>query len=142
MNPEESLQWLPSGEPAVPVLNAPLAERVVEVYEAAPLGIRSQMLTQLVVMAFTSAPATVRKQILEQLIRPLGLLSLAAIAGGIFARIWLHSGWQSLQVQIEDVQNLNASDLAALVDHVQQVSIETIASVARLIAVRAGGRFG
>lgn len=134
MNPEVTLQVPPSGEPAVPVLNVPLAERVVEVYETAPPDIRSQMLTQLVVMAFTSAPPPVRKQLLEQLIRPLGLLSLAAVAGGTFAKIRLRSGWQDLQVQIEDVQNLNVSDLAALVDHVQQVSVETMASVARLIA--------
>ena len=134
MNPEVTLQFPPSGESAVPVLNAPLAERVVEVYEAAPPDIRSQMLTQLVVMAFTSAPPPVRRQLLEQLIRPLGLLSLSAVAGGIFAKIRLRSGWQDLQVRIEDVQNLDASDLAALVDHVQQVSIETMTSVARLIA--------
>lgn len=134
MNPDESFQWPPPDTRALPVASFPMAESVVEVYEAAPPVVRSRMLTQLVVTAFESAPLRVRRQLLERLIRPLGLLSLAAVAGGIFAKIRLRSGWQELQVQLEDVQNVNAGDLAALVDHVQQVSVETVAGIARLIA--------
>ena len=40
--------------------------------------------------------------------------------------------WPS--VQFDDVQNVRASDLGALVDHVQQVSVEAVAGVAQVIA--------
>jgi hypothetical protein len=92
------------------------------------------MLSQLVVVAFQSASPAVRRHLLERLVRPLGLLSLAAVAGGIFAKIRLRSHWQDVQVQFEDVQNVRASDLGALVDHVQQVSVEAVAGVAQVIA--------
>ena len=38
------------------------------------------------------------------------------------------------EVQFDDVQNVRASDLGALVDHVQQVSVEAVAGVAQVIA--------
>jgi hypothetical protein len=111
-----------------------VAQRVLEVFEAASPVARSRMLTQLVVNAFESASPVVRRHLLERLLRPLGLLSLAAVAGGIFAKIRLRGNWQDMQVQIEDVQNVNASDLIALVDHVQQVSLEAVTGVAEVIA--------
>jgi hypothetical protein len=92
------------------------------------------MLSQLVVVAFQSASPAVRRHLLERLVRPLGLLSLAAVAGGIFAKIRLRGHWQDMQVQFDDVQNVRASDLGALVDHVQQVSVEAVAGVAQVIA--------
>lgn len=111
-----------------------VAQRVLEVFEAASPVARSRMLTQLVVHAFESASPMVRRHLLERLLRPLGLLSLAAIAGGIFAKIRLRGNWQDLQVQTEDVQNLSPGDLIALVDHVQQVSFEAVTGVAQVIA--------
>lgn len=75
-----------------------------------------------------------RRHVLKRLLRPLGVLSLAAVAGGVFAKIPLRSNWQHLQVQIDDVRNVRSSDLIALVDHVQQVSVETVTGVAYMIA--------
>ncbi len=115
-------------------LASPLAQRVLQAFERASPVVRQRMLSQLVVVAFQSASPAVRRHLLERLVRPLGLLSLAAVAGGIFAKIRLRGHWQDMQVQFDDVQNVRASDLGALVDHVQQVSVEAVAGVAQVIA--------
>jgi hypothetical protein len=107
---------------------------VLQAFEGASPVVRQRMLSQLVVVAFQSASPAGRRHLLERLVRPLGLLSLAAVAGGIFAKIRLRSHWQDVQVQFDDVQNVRASDLGALVDHVQQVSVEAVAGVAQVIA--------
>jgi hypothetical protein len=134
MNPDPTPKLLPAVDPGRHAPNVPVAQRVLAVYEAASPVVRSRMLTQLVVTAFESASPVVRRHLLERLLRPLGLLSLAAVAGGIFAKIRLRSNWQDMQVQIEDVQNVSPGDLVALVDHVQQVSVEAVTGVAQVIA--------
>jgi hypothetical protein len=64
-------------------LASPLAQRVLQAFERASPVVRQRMLSQLVVVAFQSASPAVRRHLLERLVRPLGLLSLAAVAGGI-----------------------------------------------------------
>jgi hypothetical protein len=89
---------------------------------------------QLVAEVFEAAPAAERSHLLEQLLRPLGVLSLVAIADGIFAKIRFRSGWQDLNVRLEDVQNVQAAQVMALVDHAQQVSVETVDGLAQWIS--------
>ena len=134
MNPNDIPELLPVIDSSRPMSDVPSVEQVVEAYEAASPVVRSRMLARLVVDAFQSASPVVRRHLLERLLRPLGVLSLVAVAGGIFAKIPLRSNWQHLQVRIEDVQNLRSSDLIALVDHVQQVSVEAVTGVAHMIA--------
>jgi hypothetical protein len=134
MSPDPEPELLPAVGPGRRAPNTPVAQRVLAVFEAASPVVRSRMLTQLVVTAFESASPVVRRHLLERLLRPLGLLSLAAVAGGIFAKIRLRGNWQDMQVQIEDVQNVSPNDLIALVDHVQQVSVEAVTGVAQVIA--------
>ncbi len=134
MNPDDILELLPEIDSTGPRSNISSVAQVVEAYEAASPVVRSRMLTRLVVDAFQSASPFVRRHLLERLLRPLGVLSLVAVAGGIFAKIPFRSNWQHLQVQIEDVQNVRSSDLIALVDHVQQVSVEAVTGVAHMIA--------
>lgn len=120
-------------DPSAPPASS-LAQRVLRAFEGASPVVRRRMLSQMVVVAFASASPAVRRHLLERLVRPLGLLSLAGVAGGIFAKFRLRSHWQDAQVQFDDVQNVRPSDLGALVDHVQQVSVEAIAGVAQVIA--------
>jgi len=134
VNPNDIPELLPATDSSRPTSNIPSVEQVVEAYEAASPVVRSQMLARLVVNAFEAASPVVRRHLLERLLRPLGVLSLVAVAGGIFAKIPLRSNWQNLQVRIEDVQNVRSSDLIALVDHVQQVSVEAVTGVALMIA--------
>ncbi len=88
---------------------------------------------QLVGQVYEFAPATVRGRILEHLLRPLGLLSLLVVANGIFAKIRFRTGWQDMGVHLDDVQNVQVSDVIALVDRVQLVSVESVDSLAQII---------
>lgn len=89
---------------------------------------------ELVGQVFETAPPAERSRLLEQLLRPLGALSLVAVADGIFAKVRFRSGWQEeLHVRLDDAQNVQSSQVIALVDHVQQVSIETVDGLAQLL---------
>jgi hypothetical protein len=88
---------------------------------------------ELVAQVYEAAPAVERGRLLEQLMRPLGVLSLVGIAGGIFASIRFRSGWQEIHVRLEDIQNVRAAQVIALVDHAQQVSVETVDGLAQML---------
>jgi len=89
---------------------------------------------ELVAEVFEAAPADERAHLLEQLLRPLGVLSLFGIAGGVFANIRFRSGWQNMQVRLDDIQNVHAAQVVALVDHAQQVSVETVDGLAQMLS--------
>jgi uncharacterized protein YoaH (UPF0181 family) len=80
----------------------------------------------LVAQVYASAPAEERCRLVETLLRPLGVLSLVAVANGIFAKIRFRNAGQEPGVRIDDLQNVGAADMVALVHHAQQVSVETV----------------
>ena len=88
----------------------------------------------LVAQVYEAAPTEDRCHLVETLLRPLGVLSLVAIANGIFAKIRFRNAGQELNVRMDDLQNVQAADMIALVHHAQQVSIETVDSLAQLLA--------
>jgi hypothetical protein len=90
-------------------------------------------LPALVARVYEAAPQEERRALLAVLLRPLGLLSLAAIGNGIFAHLRLHGGWPEFQPAVEDLRRVRSSDMVALVHHVQQVSIETVYGIAELV---------
>lgn len=96
--------------------------------------VREITIPQLVAEVYEAAPEAERGHLLEQLLRPLGVLSLVAVAGGVFAKLRLRGGWQELNVRLEDIQNIRTADVAALVDHAQQVSVETVDGLAQMLA--------
>ena len=79
-------------------------------------------------------PATERSRLIEHLLKPLGVLSLVAIANGIFAKIRFRAGWPDMHVQAEDLNNVQPSDVIALVTRVQQVSVQVVDGLAELLA--------
>lgn len=91
-------------------------------------------IAQLVGQVYEFAPPAERSRLLEHLLRPLGVLSLVAIANGIFAKISFRSGFPDLHVQIEDAQNVQASDVITLVNHVQQISVHAVDGLADMLA--------
>ena len=91
-------------------------------------------IAQLVGQVYEFAPPAERRRLLEHLIRPLGVLSLVAVANGIFASIRFRSGWPDLNVRMEDAQNVQAGDVIALVDYVQQVSVNAVDGLAHLLS--------
>ncbi len=91
-------------------------------------------IAQLVGEVYAIAPPTVRTRLLEHLLKPLGVLSLVAVANGIFANIRFRSGWPDLHVRVEDAQNVQPGDVITLVSHVQQVSIHAVDGLADMLA--------
>ena len=66
---------------------APIEQLVDEVYESATPAMKNQMLAQLVGQVYETAPNTERKRLVEHLMKPLGILSLAAVANIQVAQI-------------------------------------------------------
>jgi hypothetical protein len=91
-------------------------------------------IAQLVAQVFETAPPALRISLLEQLLKPLGVLSLLAIANGIFAKIRFGSGWPNMHIRFEDTQKVQARDVIALVERVQQVSVSSVDGLAKMIA--------
>jgi hypothetical protein len=89
---------------------------------------------QLVGRVFESAPVEERARLLEHLLRPLGALSLVAIANGVFAKILFQNPGRDLHIRLEDVQAMQPGDIVALVDFVQQGSVEVVDGLARMLA--------
>jgi hypothetical protein len=91
-------------------------------------------IAQLVAQIYETAPPELRINLLEQLLKPLGVLSLVAIADGIFAKIRFSSGWPDLTIRFEDAQKVQAKDVIALVERVQQVSVSSVDGLVKLLA--------
>lgn len=103
-----------------------------------PTPEKDRAIFELVAQVYEAAPPVDRGHILEQLLRPLGVLSLVAIADGIFAKIRFRSGWQDLNVRLEDLPGVQPTDVIALVDHAQQVSVEAVNGLAQLVLASPG----
>lgn len=91
-------------------------------------------IAQLVGQVYESAPPAEQSRLIEFLLRPLGVLSLVTIANGIFANIRLRNDWSDMGVRPEDAQNVQASDVISLVNHVQQVSVHAVNGLASMLA--------
>ena len=89
---------------------------------------------QLMGQVYEAVPAAERCRILEHLMKPLGALSLVAVANGAFAKLWFRSGWHDLHIQPEDAQLVKAGDVVSLMDYVQQASVECVDGLAGLIS--------
>ena len=76
------------------------------------------------------APPPERARLLAHLIQPLGLLSLVAVAGGVFASLRLRDPSAPLSLRFEDTLQISAADVMALAEHAQQVSVETVDALA------------
>ncbi len=83
---------------------------------------------------YAALPPAERGRMLGQLIKPLGLLSLAAIANGVFAKILFRNGQQALQIAPDETRHVQVSDVVALADFVQQVSTDALERVATMLA--------
>lgn len=91
-------------------------------------------IAELVGELYEQAPPVERGHLLEHLLRPLGVLSVAVVANGIFSKIRFRSGWQELHVHPEDLRNVRGSDVVALVDYVQQAGVDALDRLAQALA--------
>lgn len=77
------------------------------------------------------APPTERARLLAHLMQPLGVLSLVAVANGVFASLRLRDPTAPLSLRFEDTLNISGADVIALAEHAQQVSVETVDALAQ-----------
>jgi hypothetical protein len=91
-------------------------------------------LPQLVGKIYEAAPVTERTRLLEHLLRPLGVLSLAVVANGIFSKLRFLGGWPDLQVRPEHAESVRSEDVIALVDYVQQASSDVMYGLIRVVS--------
>jgi hypothetical protein len=87
----------------------------------------------LVAQLYCDASPPEKSRLLELLVRPLGLLPLCALADGVFARIWLRNGQDSLNIRVEDALSVSGQDIATLVSYVQQSSVEVLDGLLQII---------
>lgn len=87
----------------------------------------------LVGAVFDAAPLPERKRLLELMLRPLGMLSLAAVANGLFARIALRSNWTQVQLLPEDVQQVHTDDVVALAHYLQQAGLQAFDGIPQVL---------
>ncbi|OYU00417.1 MAG: hypothetical protein CFE40_03735 [Burkholderiales bacterium PBB1] len=80
----------------------------------------------LLAQVYDAAPAPERTRLLTQLMQPLGVLSLVAVAGGVFARLRFRDAPGPLNLRLEDTLLIGAEEVRALAEHAQQVSVETV----------------
>ena len=113
---------------------APIEQLVDEVYESATPAMKNQMLAQLVGQVYETAPNPERKRLVEHLMKPLGILSLAAVANGIFVKIRFKGGWSDGPARMDDAQGVQVSDVIDLANFAQQVSTEAIGGLAQMLA--------
>lgn len=113
---------------------APIEQLVDEVYESATPAMKNQMLAQLVGQVYETAPNTERKRLVEHLMKPLGILSLTAVANGIFVKIRFKGGWSDGLARMDDAQGVQVGDVIDLANFAQQVSTEAIGGLAQMLA--------
>ncbi len=111
----------------------PIEQLAAEVYDAAPAAVQERMVSQLVGKIYETAPVPVRSTLILHLMKPLGVLSLVAVADGIFAKIRFRSGWPEVQVLPDDVKNVEPQDVVALTHYAQQVSVHVLDGLARVV---------
>lgn len=113
--------------------NIPIEQLAAEAYDAAPAAEQERIVSQLVGKIYETAPVTVRSNLILTLMKPLGVLSLVAVAGGIFAKIRFRGGWPDVQVLPDDVKNIEPQDVVALTHYAQQVSLHVLDGLARVV---------
>lgn len=124
----------PGGLPGIDSPDADVDSQVLEVFAASPPAQKEHIIAQLVGKIYHDAPLVERTHLLEPLLKPLGVLSFLTVANGIFARFRFSSEWPKLQVQPDDLLGVQAGDVVALVDYVQQVSGLAIDNLVQQIA--------
>src|SRR5665647_2311968 len=133
MNVNEKVEVHTSTQPTLEGPEIPLEQLVAEAYQSAPPVTKRRMLSQLIGKVFETAPAVGKRRLIEQLMRPLGLLSLVGIANGIFANMYFRSASPGSRVGIDEVEKVQTSDVIALANCIQQVSMQAVHGLAQII---------
>lgn len=100
---------------------------------APAVGLRSVLQADTVAELYRAAEPPLRARLLECLLRPLGALALVAVAGGVFGALRSRHGWQRLQVQEDDTQDISPEQVRELACYLNQSAPEVFAAVTDLV---------
>jgi len=134
MTSREKMQVDGSLRPTGQDAEMPIANITGDVYESAPPEEKSRMLSELVGCVYETAPPVEKTRLIAHLMKPLGILSLVAVANGIFAGIRFRGASLDFPVGLDDVQNVQTSDVIALTSHAQQVSVQAVDGLAQILS--------
>ncbi len=115
----------------------PVAKTVVESNGAAGTAVSSTLaasIPALVAEVYAAAPSAERGRLIEHLSRPLGMLSLFGIAGGVFGVLRLGGGRRAGELTPEFLDSVDAEQIGTLVDHTDQVDSESVDALAQIVA--------
>ena len=112
----------------------PLELLAREVYDEATPTVQQRMRALLVGKVFESATPDARRTLVTQLMAPLGILSLVAVADGIFANIRLRGGLSDASVMMDGLQNIQSRSVVDLAMHAQQVNLEVLDKLAPMLS--------
>lgn len=99
-----------------------------------PDSLSEHTVAQLVAQVYEAAPSADRTRLLACLMRPLGVLSLMAVANGLFARLRFQPEWPELPTRLQELQSIQAADVAHLASRVQQVSLQALDGLAHVVS--------
>jgi len=120
-----------SNEHSPQAAEIPTEQLVVEVYSSAAPALQSDMVSKLVGKVYQTAPPDERGLLIRCLMQPLGILSLLAVANGVFAKIRLQGGLSGLSSRLDEVQ---VDDVIELANFAQQVSEQAMHSLAQWLS--------
>lgn len=123
-------QTAPDGHlPQAPEI--PIDQLLVEVYSSAAPAVQSSMVSKLVGKVYQSAAPDERGLLIRLLVQPLGILSLFAVANGVFAKLRLQGGLSGMSTRLEEVQ---VDDVVELASFAQQVSEQAMHSLVQWLS--------
>lgn len=105
----------------------------VQVPQGLDVPVSEEVIAQLVGQVYEAAPPVEQSRLIECLLKPLGVLSLAYVANGIFASMVFRGDWPQRHILPEDAQSVQVSDVVSLVHHVQQVSVCAINGLVQVL---------
>jgi len=94
----------------------------------------SPTVPQLVGQVYQAVPPFQQLQLIDRLMQPLGLLAIAGVAHGVFAKVWFHKAVGNLAQRFDDLRTVSPVDVEALARFVDQVSAEAIDGLAQMAA--------
>lgn len=121
------------GEYCATRVNTQSEAAVCDGFAAVTPAKRNLVLSRLIGQAFEALPPPQRRALLSHLLKPLGMLSLATIGDGVFLINRSQLLLQHAAAEAEDLQDIHVSDVVALVDRIQQTSVEGVDAVAQMI---------
>ena len=87
----------------------------------------------LVKQVYRAAPMEIQRKILNTVVRQLGILSLVAVANGIFARAAIQWPQAAPNIPLDQVPSIKIEDVWELLDFAYQVSSDVFDGLTQLI---------